>query len=295
MRLYTLFLLALLGMLYCGIAKAGSPVSYRIFDRNGTEVTFDELISGAGKSDILLFGEIHNCPITHWLELKVLESLNENKHPLTVGLEMIERDVDQVLQEYLLGTISEERYLKEGKHWDNYETDYAPLVDYAKENGIPVIGTNVPRRYADLVNRKGVEKLKALPQSAQVLFVPLSKFEPESVGDANIFATMSMMKGKAHDPQHIANLQAAQSLKDATMAWNIAGHLPPGGILVHYHGRYHSDNGNGIPHYLKQFVQDAKICTISALRQESMDKLDEAYVGIADFIIVVPEDMPTSY
>ena len=43
--------------------------------------------------------------------------------------------------------------------WPNYKTDYAPLIAFCKAQKIPVLASNAPRRYVNIVSRKGQEAL----------------------------------------------------------------------------------------------------------------------------------------
>ncbi len=71
-----------------------------------------------------------------------------------MGMEMFEADDQIVLQEYGQGIIEEKHLLKEAKVWDNYKTDYRPLIEFAREKKLPVTATNIPRRYASLVYKR---------------------------------------------------------------------------------------------------------------------------------------------
>ena len=69
--------------------------------------------------------------------------------------------------------IKEDHLENEGKVWKNYKTDYAPMVAFAKENNLPFIATNVPRRYANVVARNGLEGLNDLDDLAKSYIAPL--------------------------------------------------------------------------------------------------------------------------
>ncbi|MEM6365076.1 MAG: ChaN family lipoprotein [Planctomycetota bacterium] len=84
---------------------------------------------------------------------------NADSNSLTLPLEMFERDVQLVLDEYLSGLIVEKHFLKAARTWSNYESDYRPLVEFAKQNHLPVIAANAPRRYVNLVSREGMKAL----------------------------------------------------------------------------------------------------------------------------------------
>ena len=149
LRTLTLLLTGLLFTLSASAQKATEPVAYRLVDSVGRPVTFDKLITRAAGADVVFFGELHNNPISHWMQLRVLEALQQRKGKnLTLGLEMLEADIQLILDEYLAKTISPKSYGDEARLWPNYETDYDPVVYFAKDHGLRVIATNVPRRYA---------------------------------------------------------------------------------------------------------------------------------------------------
>lgn len=133
-----------------------TPEIYRIFDAQGKEVSYEKMIKTVSATDVVFFGEIHNCVISHWMELKVLEALTENNKKLKVGMEMLEADNQLIIDEYTSSLISSDRFEEECRLWPNYSTDYEPLVYYAKRHHLPLIATNVPRRYASVVKEKGL-------------------------------------------------------------------------------------------------------------------------------------------
>ena len=144
-----------------------TPEIYRIFDAQGKEVSYEKMIKTVSATDVVFFGEIHNCVISHWMELKVLEALTENNKKLKVGMEMLEADNQLIIDEYTSSTISSDRFEEECRLWPNYSTDYEPLVYYAKRHHLPLIATNVPRRYASVVKEKGLAFLDSLSAEAK--------------------------------------------------------------------------------------------------------------------------------
>ena len=90
----------------------------------------------------------------------------------------------------------------------------------------------------------------------------------------------SMMGGHGGD-----NLPKAQAIKDATMAHFILKNLEPGKLFMHFNGSYHSDNYEGINWYLYRSAKQLSIVTIGIAEQSSIKKLEEKYLGNADFII----------
>ena len=127
--------------------RKGELRAYALFDNSGREITFEELIDRIAPADAVFVGEIHNCPITHWLELEITRALYaRHGKRLVMGAEMLESDTQLILDEYMQRLISPERFGAEARLWDNYETDYHPIVFFAKEHGLPFVATNAPRR-----------------------------------------------------------------------------------------------------------------------------------------------------
>jgi uncharacterized iron-regulated protein len=191
-----------------------------------------------------------------------------------------------ILDEYLDSLISTSSFESEARVWPNYKTDYKPLVEFAKNNKLKFVATNVPRRYASLVNSKGFEELDKLSVEAKAFLPPLPiKYDAE----LNCYKSMLEMEGMG---SHVTeNFPKAQALKDATMAHFILKNWSPGQLLIHYHGSYHSENFESIYWYLKQANPDLKIVTIHSVSQKDVTELTKENTGKADFTICVVEDM----
>lgn len=270
-----------------------TPEIYHIFDAQGKEVSYEKMIKTVSATDVVFFGEIHNCVISHWMEQKVLEALAENNNKLKVGMEMLEADNQLIINEYTSSLISSDRFEEECRLWPNHSTDYEPLVYYAKRHHLPLIATNVPRRYASVVKEKGLAFLDSLSAEAKRYLpkLPIKYVENENAQAG--FALMGLLgKAKETKPQLMAQ---AQAIKDATMGWFIAQNLKKGEQMIHFNGTYHSDARNGIIPYLLEYRPKTTISTIRAVRQEEIDKIEEDYLGLADFYICITEDMNMSY
>ena len=270
-----------------------TPEIYRIFDAQGKEVSYEKMIKTVSATDVVFFGEIHNCVISHWMELKVLEALTENNKKLKVGMEMLEADNQLIIEEYTSSLISSDHFEEECRLWPNHSTDYEPLVYYAKRHHLPLIATNVPRRYASVVKEKGLAFLDSLSAEAKRYLPKLPIKYVENKNAQEGFALMGLLgKAKETKPQLMAQ---AQAIKDATMGWFIAQNLKKGEQMIHFNGTYHSDARNGIIPYLLEYRPKTTISTIRAVRQEEIDKIEKDYLGLADFYICITEDMNVSY
>lgn len=288
-------IIVLVGILCCLIgAKSQEMQVFQIYNAQGEKVSYTDFVKEVAKSDIVLFGEMHNCPVTHWLEKKLAESLFAiKKEQLVLGAEMFESDNQLILNEFLSSVISEERFEEEMRLWSNYTTDYMALIDFAKENKLPFIATNIPRRYARAVKKNGLEKTEAMlnPQAKKYIAPLPIPYETDSTS-VNFFKMMGSMGHRKSNPEFMSQ---AQAIKDATMAWNIAQNTKKEKCFLHYNGSYHSDSASGIPLYLKKYAPKLKVIRITSARQENIHKMEEINKDRADFIITVREDFPFSY
>ncbi|MFO8023049.1 MAG: ChaN family lipoprotein [Perlabentimonas sp.] len=276
-----------------GSANSQDLSAYNIFTGKGDKVAFKSMVTDLEKSHVILFGELHDNPIAHWLQLELTILLYQNNEQhLIIGAEMFERDNQLIIDEYMQGLISESRFESEARLWPNYKTDYKPVLEFARKNSIGYFATNIPRRYASMVASGGFEELDKLSEEARSYIAPLPiKYDPELPG-YKAMLKMMVMSGKKQSSQ---NFPKAQAIKDATMAWNIAENYKAGSIFLHMHGTYHSNNYEGIVWYLNQYKPELKLITIATVLQEDIESLNEENIGMADYILVVPSRMTRTY
>ena len=276
------------------LAFRSDKPAYLIYDNEGKNMKYEKMIEKVSTADVVFFGELHDNPISHWLELEVTAGLHRVAgHNLVIGAEMFEADNQLLLDEYLGSKYQADKFEAEAKLWKNYKTDYKPLVEFAKKNGLPFIATNIPRRYASMVSRGGFEVLDSLSAEAQRYIAPLPvSYDPELKCYKDMLSMPGMpgMGGKQN-----LNFPKAQAIKDATMAHFIAVNLAEGKRFIHYNGAYHSDNYQGIVHYLKLYKPGVKVATITTVLQDDISSLAEENKGLADFIVTVPQTMTRTY
>ena len=264
---------------------------YKIFTSEGKEVSFEKMSKSLQNADVVLFGELHNNAIAHYFQVKVAKSLHADiSKKLIIGAEMFERDQAEILQNYVKGKLDEKEFEKEARLWNNYKTDYKPLLNFAKENNINYVATNVPRRYASLVYKKGVEALDTLSMQEKSWIAPLPF--PYDKNLPGYVKMTEMFKDSNHANE---NFPKSQAIKDATMAHFLVTELQPNSIFIHLNGSYHSDDFEGIAWYVNNYNKNLKIQTISVVEQADVKKLEKEHLNKATFIIAVDSDMPKSY
>jgi uncharacterized iron-regulated protein len=281
-----------------------ADASYTILTGKETPCTLDSMVTQLGDADVVFVGENHDHKQGHALELTVLTELHRKNPRLVLSLEMFERDVQEVLDEYLEDYITESSFQQAARPWPNYKEDYRPLVEYCKANHLPVVAANAPRRYVNIVSRKGQEALKPLPRAARAYLAPL----PYSMDlPAGYEQQLDEIFGTAHGedthaksavPTQAAsampsptNMKQAQALWDATMADSIARALRrhPGHRVLQMNGCMHSDSHFGIADRLHRLMPSLKIAVVSIKPDADYPSIAPTkYAGMADFVIVTP-------
>ncbi len=260
-----------------------------MYTQEGEKISYDTVLDSLSKTNVVLFGEFHNNPISHWLQFEVVSDLKTSKTNLAIGAEMFETDTQSVLNLYLKDSLTEPEFKEEARVWSNYSTDYKPLVELAKRDSIPYIATNIPRPYATSVYKNGgFSALDSLPKNELKWIAPLPI--PFDIHLSSYQNMLDMMGGHGGE-----DLVKAQAIKDATMAHFILENLKPNQVFVHLNGSYHSNFFEGIYWYLKTYRENLNILTLTTVEQKNVHQLKEEHKGLANFIIVVDENMTKTY
>lgn len=272
--------------------SAQKKEAYQLYNAEGKKKTYKKLLKEAKKADVILFGELHNNAIAHWLQYELTSDL-ASKRKLVLGFEMLERDNQDVVNDYVKGKIDQKALDTLARLWNNYPTDYKPLVDFAKSNKMDVCACNIPRRYANKVFKGGFEALDNLPENEKEWIAPLPiPYDAELPG----YVAMTEMDHMMHMPEKMKeNMPKAQAVKDVTMAHFILKALKKNHLLVHYNGAYHSNNYEGIYWYLKRAKPELKILTITTEEVSNVRTFNKDILNKADFIILVDENMTKTF
>jgi uncharacterized iron-regulated protein len=275
---------------FCSVFYIQAQQAYAIFDDKGEAITLEEMLERLPSADAVLFGELHNNPIAHWLEMEILQSLAAQEQPVILGMEMFERDQQQVLDEMYDGLFDLKKLADYTRTWPNYATDYKPLIKYALEKDIRLVASNIPRRYASFVFYEGRNALykkqipsEWLPPANFVIDTTLSSY-------AEVLEMGAQMAG--HDSK---NFLAAQAIKDATMAESMWKERKNNEILYHIHGGFHSKNKEGIAYYLKAYSPKIKVFTLQCQETETPDTFEQQNNDSASFYIQINPLISKSY
>ncbi|MDD2717302.1 MAG: ChaN family lipoprotein [Candidatus Wallbacteria bacterium] len=281
-------------VLLANLLQAAEPVadSVTVFEtKTGNRITLSEAVLQLNQADVVFVGENHDDLVTHQLELEIFRQLTGLSKSWNLSLEMFERDVQDTLEKYLKGEISEEVFLSDSRPWPNYMTDYRPLVESAKESGLHVLAANIPRQYASMVAKQGPEVLKKL-STEEAALVSHQLLAPEDRYYEKFLETMKAQmgeKGARGMGQMFKSMYNAQCIKDDTMAESIFQYLSanPGKKIVQFNGDFHSDERLGTPQRLSLLNGSLEITVVSIVPVDDpkIAKLDPKTRMLGDFVI----------
>lgn len=253
----------------------------------GARIEMADLVRELARADVVFIGEEHDNTAGHEAELAVLRELHKARGDVVLSLEMLERDVQGTVNDWLKGRIDDAALAAHARLWPNHAKDYAPLLRYAKENGIDVIAANVPRPLAKLVSEHGAVAVAGLAHTPR-----------RTTADDDLYArrfkdTMKEHMGAAGDDM-LQRFYAAQCLKDDAMAESIADflatHPARKPLVIHYAGRFHVEEGLGT---VARFLARQPLARTAVLLLPSHKSPEAAtaaeFQGKAHFVWVCPE------
>jgi uncharacterized iron-regulated protein len=139
----------------------------------GEKITFTQLADSLDGARIVYVGEVHSNRESHELELQILkEFYKRNGGNIAVGLEMFKRPHQEILDKWTGGEISEKDLLF-STDWDSewgYDYNhYKGIMNFIRDNKIPVVALNIKREFQKKISRNGIEGLseeerKTLPE-----------------------------------------------------------------------------------------------------------------------------------
>jgi uncharacterized iron-regulated protein len=241
------------------VAATPAYAAHRVA-RGKSFTDFESMLRDVMRADVIHLGEQHDDPGTHALQLAVLEGLARRGVPVVLSLEMFERDVQASLDAYLAGTMPESAFLAGSRPWNNYATDYRPLVEFAKAKGWPVVASNIPRPLASAVSRNGLAVFDTLGSVQRPWVAADNQCGTDTKYARKFISLMGDMAGHGGGGMPAAAMDrfyAAQCVKDEVMAESIARALDahPDAVVVHAAGSFHVEEGLGTVERVTRRVQ----------------------------------------
>jgi uncharacterized iron-regulated protein len=261
-------------------------------------VDWSELLFQIDKVDVVLLGELHDHALGHAVQLAVVEDVMDAYPGSVLALEMLERDEQKVLDDYMEGIIDAKSLatLTHSTNWGavgGWAAWYQPIIDAVKDRGGDVVAANAPRRYVRLARTDGYERIDELPANRR-MFIDY----PEELSGGRYrerfweFANHGdeeevEVRVDTIDPDDpLLPMFRSQQAWDATMAQSIANSHPTREkkvlLLV---GQFHVEYDGGIVQELRQRAPHAKILVIS-IQREVPEEEWRGNPAIADLMVI---------
>lgn len=263
-------------------APETKPPAYRlVHSRTGKDVTLAQVADELAARDVVYFGELHDNVKGHEVYAELATLLADRRADLVISMEMFERDVQGVVNDYLRGRIDEAAFLKHSRPWKDYARDYRPLVELTRQRKLDVIAGNLPRPVAGKLASKEGSTSPFLPRLTAAPF----DLYWEMFGEA--------MKGHPGAEGAVERMYRAQCAKDDAMAESIADYLAANPhrqpLVIHCNGNFHSDYGLGTATRLAQRVPLAQTTIVSMIAVSDVAKADVTNDRKkAHYLLIVP-------
>ncbi|MHC5004981.1 MAG: ChaN family lipoprotein, partial [Planctomycetota bacterium] len=270
---------------------AAPPIEHAVVvldGHTGRRVAFDAMLDALAGADVAFLGETHVDETTHRVELAVYEGLIERRDgDVVLAMEMFERDVQPVLDDYIAGAIDEETFLARSRPWGQYRSAYRPLIERARVEQRPVVASNFPRPLVRRVAMQGLDVLDELEGDerahAPLEILPNTPAYWKRVDNA-IRGHLGMMGGSGDDQR----LTSTQTLWDNAMGESCALALDahPGAMVLHVNGAFHSSYWDGTVHQLRLRKPDARVLTVDIRASRSPVSARLGGAPEADYVVV---------
>jgi uncharacterized iron-regulated protein len=225
--------------------------------------TLPELMASLSGERVVYVGETHTAWGDHLLQLEVLKAMATQPGELALGVEWFQAPFQPVVDRYLAGEIDESEFLRDTQYYQRWRFDYRlyrPIVEFARENAIPIIALNASRELTNEISKVGID---ALPEALKGQLPAEYDFSDKAY-EASLREMFKLHQ--AEDAQFQRFLEA-QLTWDETMAQNAAAWLeggPQRRMLV-LAGTGHVSGRSGIPNRVtrRTGVQGKTIATFS--------------------------------
>jgi uncharacterized iron-regulated protein len=237
----------------------------------GTLLSETELWDRLAQTPAVCLGETHDIPADHYAETRAIAELAKRAGAadakLALGFEMFQRQYQDVLSAFVSGQIDEDALLagtEFATRWGYDFSLYRPLVEQARDLGLPALALNMRSEITRKIGRTGLESLSE-SELAELPELVLDDAEHR----AFIFGLFGVL------PEHAAefgleNVYVAQTTWDETMADSAARWLNDtgsGARIAILAGDAHCHE-SAIPRRLTRRTQLAATSTAIVLQSE---------------------------
>ncbi len=191
-------------------------------------ISWDEWGNRLARAEVVLVGEKHDEARHHELQLDALKLIHQRRGAVVVGLEMLSRDQQPVLDAFMAGTMPLEDFRKFWQQAWGYDLNlYLPILEYARASGLKVRGLNAPRAVIRQIARGGMASLT--PEQRAQLPVRVDPITEPRYLD---YVRRSLGDHGPLDPVREGRMLEAMAAWNETMAQSVADLLAAGDAPV---------------------------------------------------------------
>ncbi len=227
-----------------------------------------KILQSLASADVIYLGETHGRQQDHQAQLKIIQALYQKNPQMVIAMEMFQRPFQDVLDQYIAGTISETQLIEKSQYlqrWGFPWKNYAEILRFARQNQIPVLALNTPTEVTRQVARGGLE---SLTEEDKIYIPPLDEIRTDNTEYRQML--LEIYQQHHHGTGHSTafdNFFLAQVLWDETMAETIAEHLQnhPNSQVVVLAGKGHIVYNFGIPSRVERRLNHRNLVQRSVL------------------------------
>ncbi len=259
LRPILLALAAAAGLGACASARmATEPVDGILDARTGSVISFEDMVEDLATVRMVYVGESHTNPEHHEIQRRIIEALSARNPRAMVGLEMLQRPYQEVLDRWSTGEMDEGAFLRE-VHWYDQWSDwdlYAPILRLARDRRLRVVALHL----AELGPGGAISR--EIAKSGIAGLPPWMRAQIPDVIDTSNRAHRASIRGifQGHpgmkiDEDRFDRFYQAQCTWDETMAEAAALALaaaPPDAAMVVLAGSMHVKDFHAIPERVRR-------------------------------------------
>jgi uncharacterized iron-regulated protein len=269
---------------------------------SGEAIAQPELLNRMAGKSIVLLGEVHDNLAHHRWQLNAMTALHSRNAKVMVGLEMVPRRLQSVLDEWIAGDLDEASFLEQvewNEVWGYDPQMYLPLLYFARDNRLPGVALNVNRELVSKVGAGGWDALDENDREGLSDPAPASAAYLRQLGEIYTYKLTLHSRGEiagvadaAPDLEEVMQSEAFANFADAQLTWDRAmaealattHRLDPEALVIGIVGRGHLEYGYGIPHQLADLgIDDVAVL----LPIDASDNCAKLQANLADAVFIV--------
>ncbi|MBP2305030.1 ChaN family lipoprotein [Azospirillum melinis] len=236
-------------------------------DSAGAAVEPVPLLRRLAEAPVVLLGEQHDKADHHRWQLHTLAGLHAVNPDLAVGIEMLPRRLQPVLDRWVAGEMTEGEFLKATDWrtvWGFDPQFYLPILQFARLHRLPVVALNVER---SLIGRTARNGWATIPEAEREgIGNPAAPTEAYRNRLTETLAAHDRSEARSAAPADVPDSAVkrfieAQGIWDRAMAEKIAEtRRTTGRLVVGILGEGHVASRDGVPHQLADLgIGDAAV------------------------------------